>query len=44
MGLRVAREARWAAGKMAGINPAWPWELGAWSAGEECGMRGVAVK
>ncbi len=29
---------------MAGCNPAGPWELGALSAAEACGMRGVAVK
>ncbi len=29
---------------MAGLNPAEPSELGALSAAEACGMRGVAVK
>ncbi len=29
---------------MAGLTPAEPSELGAWSAAEACGMRGVAVK
>ncbi len=33
-----------AGGKMAGVNPAGPSDLGALSAAEACGMRGVAVK
>ncbi len=33
-----------AGGESGGLSPAGPSELGAWSAAEACGMRGVAVK
>ncbi len=44
MGLRVATAGVKAGGEIAGLNPAEPSELGALSAAEACGMRGVAVK
>ncbi len=44
MGLRGAQAGRQVSGKKAGLNPAEPSELGALSAAEACGMRGVAVK
>ncbi len=44
MGLQGAQEGREAGGDIAGPNPAEPSELGALSAAEACGMRGVAVK
>ncbi len=40
----MATAATEAGGEMAGVNPAEPSELGALSAAEACGMRGVAVK
>ncbi len=33
-----------AGGDIGGLDPAEPWEVGALSAAEACGMRGVAVK
>ncbi len=44
MGLKGAQAGREAGGEIAGLNPAGPSELGALSAAEACGMRGVAVK
>ncbi len=44
MGLKGARGGVYAGGETAGLNPAEPSELGALSAAEACGMRGVAVK
>ncbi len=44
MGLKGARAGLEAGGEMAGLNPAGPAELGALSAAEACGRRGVAVK
>ncbi len=44
MGLKGARAGLEDGGEIAGRNPAGPSELGAWSAAEACGMRGVAVK
>ncbi len=44
MGVRAARAGRKCRGEIAGLNPAEPSELGALSAAEACGMRGVAVK
>ncbi len=44
MGLKGRQGGLKAAGEIAGISPAGPWELGALSAAEACGMRGVAVK
>ncbi len=44
MGLKGAQADRQVSGRNAGLNPAEPSELGALSAAEACGMRGVAVK
>ncbi len=44
LGLQVARGGRESGGESAGLSPAERSELGALSAGEACGMRGVAVK
>ncbi len=44
MGLKGAKGGMEAGGERAGLNPAEPSELGALSAAEACGMRGVAVK
>ncbi len=44
MGLKGARAGVKADGEIAGLNPAETSELGALSAAEACGMRGVAVK
>ncbi len=44
MGLKGATEGLKAGGEIGGRNPAEPSELGALSAAEACGMRGVAVK
>ncbi len=44
MGLTGAQGGLKAGGKIAGLNPDEPSELGALSAAEACGMRGVAVK
>ncbi len=44
MGLGGARSGLYAGGEITGLNPAEPSELGALSAAEACGMRGVAVK
>ncbi len=44
MGLRGAQAGRDADGEVGGLNPAEPSGLGALSAAEACGMRGVAVK
>ncbi len=43
-GLKGATGGLEAGGEIAGLNPAGPSELGALSAAEACGMRGVAVK
>ncbi len=44
MGYRGARAGLKAGGESGGLHPAGPSELGALSAAEACGMRGVAVK
>ncbi len=44
MGLKAEEAGLEAGDEMAGLNPAEPSELGALSAAEACGMRGVAVK
>ncbi len=44
MGLQGPPAGLKAGGENAGLNPAEPSELGALSAAEACGMRGVAVK
>ncbi len=44
LGLRGARAGLEDGGEIAGLNPAATAELGALSAAEACGMRGVAVK
>ncbi len=44
MVLKEGRGGREGGGEVAGVNPAEPSELGALSAAEACGMRGVAVK
>ncbi len=44
MCLKVAKAGLYAGGEIAGLNTAEPSELGALSAAEACGMRGVAVK
>ncbi len=44
MGGKGARAGMRACGEIAGRSPAEPSELGALSAAEACGMRGVAVK
>ncbi len=44
MGLKGPKAGLYAGGESAGLNPAEPSELGALSAAEACGMRGVAVK
>ncbi len=44
MGYKGARAGLSAGGRIAGLNPTEPSELGALSAAEACGMRGVAVK
>ncbi len=43
-GVQGAQAGLYAGGEIAGVNPAEPWDLGALSAAETCGMRGVAVK
>ncbi len=44
MGCKGAQAGRAAGGELTGLSPAEPAELGALSAAEACGMRGVAVK
>ncbi len=44
LGYRGGQGGLKAGGKSGGLNPAEPSELGALSAAEACGMRGVAVK
>ncbi len=44
LGYKSARAGIKAGEDIAGLNPAGPSELGALSAAEACGMRGVAVK
>ncbi len=44
MGLKDGQAGLLAGGEVEGPNPAEPSELGALSAAEACGMRGVAVK
>ncbi len=44
MGVRGAEAGVEAGGEVAGLSPAGPSGLGALSAAEACGMRGVAVK
>ncbi len=44
LGLKGAQAGLYAGGDRAGLTPAEPSELGALSAAEACGMRGVAVK
>ncbi len=44
MGSKGARGGLCAGGENAGLNTAEPSELGAYSAAEACGMRGVAVR
>ncbi len=44
MGVKGGAAGLYAGGEIAGANPAEPSELGALSAAEACGMRGVAVK
>ncbi len=44
MGLKGEQAGLSSGGEIAGLTPAEPSELGALSAAEACGMRGVAVK